>query len=282
MNNLHDTTMDRLLDLLAARATEGLNAAESAELEQLLQQHPQVDEFQFDSAAAVLASAFASPESSAALPPSVQQKIMSQIDAASSLRVAPPLRVSDDSRNQAATLPIRSTPRPSVFGNMGWLAAAACLGLAIFAWLPKLKGPQTLDSNTVARFAQTHADSFSISWADFNALDTQEPPELRNVTGQVTWSDAAQSGYMRFSNLPKNDPSQESYQLWIVDAERGLSQRVSGAVFNASSTGETIVEIQPQLPISKAAVFAVTIERPGGVVVSDMSRRVTLAARPKS
>ncbi len=277
MNNLHEADMDRLMDLLVVRATHGLSEPEAAELETLLRQYPNVDEDQFDYAAAALASAFVSADEATTLPASLRQRIEQQFPAASTSQST--LRIAGRGESTDHLVDTRSTRRPSVFGNLGWLAAAACLGLAIFAWLPKLRGTAKVDGNTVVRFAQANADAFTISWTDFNALDTKEPPEVRNVKGQVVWSDTAQSGYMRFDNLPKNDPTKESYQLWIIDAERGLSQRVSGAVFDATGDAETIVPIQPQLPISKAAVFAVTIERPGGVVVSDMHRRVSLAAR---
>lgn len=288
MNNLHDNTMDRLMDLLAARATQGLSDAESAELKQLLLQYPNVDEHQLDMAAAALASGFASTDAATPLTESLRQRIERQIPNADvdkgDLRI---VRTDNSTRersvqptlDQITTSSPRSNRQSSVFGNVGWLVAAACLGLAIFAWLPKLGGPAKIDDDTINRFVQTNVDAFTIAWTDFNALDTNAPPEVRNVKGQVVWSDKAQGGFMRFDNLPKNDPIKESYQLWIIDAERGLAQRVSGAVFNVSDGNGTIVPIEPQLPISKASIFAITIERPGGVVVSDMSRRVSLAAR---
>jgi hypothetical protein len=44
----------RLDELLLTRATEGLDAAESAELERLLAAHPHTDEFAYDRAAAAV------------------------------------------------------------------------------------------------------------------------------------------------------------------------------------------------------------------------------------
>ena len=88
---------------------------------------------------------------------------------------------------------------------------------------------------------------------------------------------------MRFSGLKPNDPDREQYQLWIVDASRGEPLKVppvDGGVFDAGAGGDVIVPIAPKLPVGKAFAFAVTIEPPGGVVVSDQSRKVVLAVAP--
>src|SRR4051812_42363633 len=83
-------------------------------------------------------------------------------------------------------------------------------------------------------------------------------PEFKGVTGTVVWCDRAQKGYLKLTGLPANNPETEQYQLWIVDS-RGMGQRISGAIFN-SSGGETVVAIEPGIPIKSASAFAVTIE----------------------
>ena len=95
----------------------------------------------------------------------------------------------------------------------------------------------------------------------------------------MVWSDSAQAGYMTFAGLPALEGS--AYQLWIIDAERGLAQRISGGVFNGDAEGGPLrVAIdETPIPVNSAAAFAVTIEKPGGTWVSDMSRRVVIAAR---
>ena len=50
---------ERILDLLAARATEGLDADSQRDLSELLRVHPEVDADGFDLAAAALFLAFA-------------------------------------------------------------------------------------------------------------------------------------------------------------------------------------------------------------------------------
>lgn len=158
----------------------------------------------------------------------------------------------------------------------GWMAAAACLVVAVGLALRGEWGTRPSHADRMAA-AQARGDLVRASWGPFNALDTGEAPEITGVTGEVAWSDSQQAGVMKFAGLPACKPD-EQYQLWIVDAERGISQRVSGAVFGCSGEGPIEVPIEPQLPIKKAAAFAVTLERAGGVVVSDMKRRVVLAA----
>jgi hypothetical protein len=118
-----------------------------------------------------------------------------------------------------------------------------------------------------------------VAWTDFAHPVSNEPPEIKGVRGDVVWSSSQQKGFMRLSGLRENDPNVERYQLWIID-ERGLEQRVNGGLFDACRTGDTIVPFTPDLPIRSAAIFAVTIERPEGVVVSDMKRRACAAVVP--
>jgi hypothetical protein len=44
--------------------------------------------------------------------------------------------------------------------------------------------------------------------------------------------------------------------------------------------GELVVPIRPAIEVQGAAAFAVTIEKVGGTWVSDMKRRVVIAAKP--
>ena len=119
-------------------------------------------------------------------------------------------------------------------------------------------------------------DSIQIAWQPFNLPDS--PAEQLGVRGDVVWSDDLQEGYIRFVGLEPNDPNIEQYQVWVID-ERGLEQKVSGGVFNASAEGEIIVPIEPGINVGRVALFAVTVENPGGTWVPDLSRRVVIAPR---
>jgi anti-sigma-K factor RskA len=115
-----------------------------------------------------------------------------------------------------------------------------------------------------------------VAWKPFDLPDA--PAEQRLVSGDVVWNDELEQGYLRFVGLKPNDPNVEQYQIWVID-ERGMEQKVSGGVFNANVDGEIVVPITPSLDVRKVALFAVTVEKPGGTVVPDLSRRVVVAPR---
>jgi anti-sigma-K factor RskA len=83
---------------------------------------------------------------------------------------------------------------------------------------------------------------------------------------------------MRIRGLAANDPTVEQYQLWIFDAERNADHPIDGGVFDVAADGEVVVPMDPRLPVGRATLFAVTVEKPGGVVVSSRERLPLLAA----
>lgn len=162
----------------------------------------------------------------------------------------------------------------------GWIvAAAACVALA-FTAVRQSPGPAPVADLAVARqgfiaacSAQSDRAFVRADWGPGNTPD--------QVRGDVVWSDQQQRGYLRFAGLPVNDPEKWVYQLWIFDAQGDDRYPVDGGVFNIATvdpkTGEAIVEIDPKIKVGKGVMFAVTIEKPGGVVVSDRSKIVALA-----
>jgi hypothetical protein len=98
------------------------------------------------------------------------------------------------------------------------------------------------------------------------------------VSGDVVWDPATQTGYMRFVGLRRNEPNAEQYQLWIFDARRDERYPVDGGVFNVSGAASgDVIPIKAKLSVSVPLMFAVTIEHPGGVVVSDRARIAVVA-----
>ena len=116
-----------------------------------------------------------------------------------------------------------------------------------------------------------------IDWQPFDLPDA--PAEQQIVRGDVVWNDLLETGYLRFTGLRVNDPNVEQYQVWVID-ERGMEQKVSGGVFNATQEGEVIVPIDPAIDVGRVALFAVTIENPGGTWVPSLDRRLTVAPVP--
>lgn len=119
-------------------------------------------------------------------------------------------------------------------------------------------------------------DTIRIAWSPFDLPDA--PAEQRTVQGDVTWNDRLQTGYLRFVGLKANDPKTEQYQVWVID-ERGMEQKVSAGIFNATAQGEVIVPIEPGIDVGRVALFAITVEKPGGTWVPDLKRRVVVAPR---
>ena len=81
----------------------------------------------------------------------------------------------------------------------------------------------------------------------------------------------------RFVGLKPNDPAQHQYQLWIFDGDRDQRYPVDGGVFNVpANADQVVVPIRAQLTVHEAKAFAVTIEQPGGVVVSGREHVVAI------
>jgi hypothetical protein len=98
------------------------------------------------------------------------------------------------------------------------------------------------------------------------------------VSGDIVWDPRSQTGFMRFVGLRRNEPNAEQYQLWIFDARRDERYPVDGGVFNISGAKQgDVIPIKAALGVGVPLKFAVTIEKPGGVVVSDRSRIAALA-----
>lgn len=166
-----------------------------------------------------------------------------------------------------AAIPAEPARAPAPMRILPWVSMAAAITLAVFSWIPRAGNAARFDAAEI----DARPDAVHLAWGDW------DKPEIPGVRGEVVWSESTQSGYMKFTGLPANDPSRERYQLWIID-ERGMEQRISGALFDAAGQGDVVVPITPGIPVRNAGAFAVTIERPQGVWVSDMTRRVSIAA----
>ena len=118
----------------------------------------------------------------------------------------------------------------------------------------------------------SEVDSLRIDWSSTDD-DWMQDAE---VGGQVVWNNRTQSGVMTFSGMPQNDPSEVQYQLWIFDREQ--QNPIDGGVFDLNDAGELAVRIDPKLGVAEPFLFAVTLEKPGGVVVSGREHIVLTAA----
>lgn len=275
---------DRLVELLVQRAIDGtLNADERMQLKQLLAQGPYRDSDQIDQTAAALLIAGTGDDEP--LPATLRNKLLLQADAFSA--AAPRSVVTNISPTQRA----QSAPKVAAFpvsgrakrtmqlppAKIAWFAAAASVLLAIAGWWPRMTGgpEQTARTLTVQEKREQLAAKPAVVKRDWTA--TAEAAG-QDAEGDVVWDPESQTGYIRFSGLAPNDPRKQQYQLWIFDAARGDKYPVDGGVFDIPAAGgEVVVPIQARLPVRDAAMFAVTLERAGGVVVSEREHIVVLA-----
>ena len=145
---------------------------------------------------------------------------------------------------------------------LSWAVACACLVLVFLKpWQPQ---PATGLPTTVAALHETLGTRQGVVDLAWRGLGD---PAFDRVSGYVRWDAAAQQGVMRLDGMPVNDPALAQYQLWIVDPQRDANP-VDGGVFDLTE-GENLVAIDAKLQIVGAKAFAITLEQPGGVVVSE-------------
>ena len=111
------------------------------------------------------------------------------------------------------------------------------------------------------------------------ALGPTKDPAAKGVSGDFVWDPVSQKGFLHFTGLASNDPAVSQYQIWIFDGERDKRYPVDGGVFDVpANADEVVIPINAALNVSKLAAFAVTVEKPGGVVVSARAHVVVLGA----
>ncbi|MEM7414938.1 MAG: anti-sigma factor [Gemmatimonadota bacterium] len=238
--------------LLVQRATEGLGPDESRRLNQLLIEHPGVDKEWVDRLVGEVDAEWAAGS----------ETPLSEGLRAALVAAGPE---PDDAPDEARPAPTG----PSIGRLTSWAGWAAAAAIAFLAF-----GPLRGNDDRVPTFAEVVAleDVVRAEWQpggdDFGA----------EVAGEVVWSPGAQSGVMRFSGLSANDPSDAQYQLWIFAEGRDDRFPVDGGVFDIPDGLDVVdVPIMATLEVGAPTLFAVTVERPGGVVVSSRERMATIA-----
>ena len=265
----------RAQELLLQRATEGLDDREGSELAALGAE----DDISFDLAAAGVDIATLAYQD---MPADVADKIVMAASVGQ-----PSVRFSQQAPQPAPVIPIESRKK-SRATTYALIAAAASILLAVGAIVyatqvspperivevpPPPKTPTAAEAR--AELLATAKDATTLPWT------ATQDPNATGASGDVVWSASQQRGFMRFKGLTPNDLKTIQYQLWIFDKDRDQAFPVDGGVFDVSSTGEVIVPISAKLHVEEPVLFAVTIEKPGGVVVSKRERIVVTAA-PKA
>jgi len=275
---MNENMEELMLDLLCKKAVYGLDEQEEkqlAELEKNSGHGNRAQSFELTAAAIGMSGV----DTSEPMPAALQSRIRAEAE-----------RYFAD-KPQAGSAPVtKIVPEAggggSIFNWLGWTVAAAlfiALGLNIY---------YTRSPNNIVRDDRpTPTPEEKLTPAQMRERLMGTAPDLArgrwaagNVkevvpAGDIIWSDEMQTGYMRLSGLPVNDPNKETYQLWIFDETQDDKTPIDGGTFSVSSTGEVIVPINARLAPKNTKMYAITIEKPGGVVVSKREKIVALAKR---
>jgi hypothetical protein len=261
---------ERLNQLLADRALFGLSDEEQSELASLLPQFPDTDADCFDRIAACVDLALG-PKCWEPLPESLNSRIRQQaldhMKAKHTADQATPTPAADGSATRRSQFALREIS--------AWALAAAAIAAAVLIWFypPSLGETPPSLAELRKQLMREADDTVLVTW------QTTGDPSSEGTSGDVVWSNAQQRGYMRFRDLIANDPKQSQYQLWIFDADRDDRYPIDGGVFDmGAGTEDYVVPIKAKLKVMRPVMFAVTVEKPGGVVVSNRER-ISLVAK---
>jgi anti-sigma-K factor RskA len=149
-----------------------------------------------------------------------------------------------------------TTPARSVKPLNHWLPWGLAAALALYGGI--LQTQQTGLKERIVSLEKENA----ISQMTISMLVSQYP-EAKNATGVVIWNPEKQEGKLTFEQLPPQDPDKD-YQIWVVDPK--YKNPVNGGVFGVGKSGTiSTVSFKPDAPVSNAKLFAISLEKKGGV-----------------
>jgi anti-sigma-K factor RskA len=253
---------DWLAELAIGHCLGELSPEEAVEYAALRHRHRHGDALESESQRVVAAALEAALGSLVPLPAALADRI-----------------ASDASHRMAGTAPEKLLLRKRKISDRvvaygGWLAAAASLLVVWSVWrTPPASAPPVALAPSAER-AMLLASGRTLLKGEWSAGGDALGLAVK---GDVVWDPVQQTGYMRFTGLAVNNPSREQYQLWIFDKQRDQRYPVDGGTFDVNADGEVVITIHAKLPVDSATLFAVTVERPGGVVVSARERMAAVA-----
>ena len=261
-----------LFDLLTKKAVYGLDDAEQNELDRIDPGNADDEFYSLEMTAAAISMVNFSVDEQ--MPSGLAEKIAANASTWVGEAEWPP--------KYRDTGEVRSS---SWFGWLGWGAAvAASIALAANIYLTQFQPQPQVAVNAPAStpkvlspsekredLLRSTAGLIKANWTVGNVK------ELKEISGDVVWSDTKQEGYMRFRGLPVNDKAKETYQLWLFDKTQDKATPIDGGTFDVAANGEVIIPINAKLKAVEPGMFAITVEKPGGVVVSKREKIAALA-----
>jgi anti-sigma-K factor RskA len=276
---MNEKEKEKMLELLSDKAFNDLTEADLAEIRELEKLFPELkDDDSFELAASAVS--LTNLNAAEPLPAHLRARILAEAD---KYFAAPETAVEKEEEFQK-TFAFEAPRRTSFMSWLGWaLAAAACVALAVNLWLTRIQPPTEIVNKTPEPAATpkpaepTLVEQREQLLAAADAIKTvwTNPKQPSEIIGDVVWSNSAQKGFMRFRALPANDPNVETYQLWIIDKTQ--KHPIDGGVFDVTAAGEIIIPIDAKIKVKEPTTFAVTAEKPGGVVVSAQEKVLALA-----
>jgi anti-sigma-K factor RskA len=244
---MNESPQEIMLDLLCKKAVYGLDAQEERQLDEL-QREAGIGDVSTSFELTTAAIAMTDVDTSEQMPAHLRSRIMAD----------------GEKYLGSRSVTRQDAPRGSMFNWLGWAFAAAA-GIALALNIYYTRSENNVATVTPAQMRQQLMETAPDLTR--GKLGPADIPEL-NPAGDVVWSDAKQTGYIRLTGLPKNDPNKETYQLWIVAENQDPKTPVDGGTFDINSDGEVIIPIDAKVMVRNPQAFAITIEKPGGVVVS--------------
>ena len=285
---------DALVDLLIKQVTEGLSPAEQRALDALDSPSATRTLAELERAAAAISLVGAGPLQAppAALLARLEEQAASFTKAQSGAAPIATVIPVTQGVPETKVVPVAARRAHRSGVGLGWFAAAACLVLAVISWMrsPPALPPVAQLPETPAVVAPpapveppTPAEArmalLAMPTALKIALGATKDPGAAGVSGDVVWDPATQKGFLHFAGLKPNDPSVMQYQIWIFDGERDKRYPIDGGVFDVpANAADIVIPIRAAVLVHKPAAFAVTAEKPGGVVVSDRAHVLVLGA----
>jgi hypothetical protein len=263
----HDAAYERALELLADRATVGLEDEEAAELRELLQRYPALDDDSFDLAAAAIALVPASRESTEPLPELLRGRLLRKGEEL--------VREARDTGREAGGFEPLDTPVVDLSSWQGMrrtftapriaLLTAAVLLVTLSWFIRSANTPiqtECLLSHMPAMMASaerdqllTEPDAISAAWHPTRLA------ALETVRGDIVWSSARQEGIVVLEGLRAADLPPVLH-LWIVDGKR----RIDGGTFELEPTGDVLMAVAlKDAEGVRPLRFELTVEDPGSL-----------------
>ena len=279
---------ERMLDLLTDQILFGLNEEESAELKELENLFP---ELKNDNSLELTAGAIGLTNLNELepMPDHLRTKILADANAffakeksAKVLPFQPQLReVETENIGEEIQQTFEFEPKRPFLQWLGWaFAGLACIALAFSIWT-NLQKPTVIERVKIEPPpVLTISDQYNnllASAKDLKKTTWVNPANDKETLGEVIWSEAEQKGFMKFKGLSVNDVNKEEYQLWIFDETQDPKTPIDGGVFDIKENGEVLIPIKANLKFKNPKLFAITREKPGGVMVSDRERMAAIA-----